>query len=262
MVSLRFGWIATFEQELILKKSILLAGVVSAALGGTWMNTASAETLSLTGASVYDINAAGNYIGNGWDTTGGNGAANLYLLTARNDAGSLVNSGNGAATSIHQDLSIPGTYTFYLRADGGGFNWPTPWAGLNLFFNGVSVPGVSAFVPFNIAAPAPTAYGHGSLGIINGDEVSAANSLSFISGQHTVTLSNFTWFDYANPALPNANPDLVGVFGSAPNGLADYSGKFTVRVTAVPEPEQWAMMLGGVALLGAVAKRRRKQSAQ
>lgn len=226
------------------------------------MNTASAQSLSLTGASVYDINAAGHYIGNGWDTTGGNGAANLYLFTAQNDAGSFVNSGNGAATSIHQDLSNAGTYTFYFRADGGGFNWPTPSAGLNLFFNGAGAPGISASVAFNTANTTPTAYGHSSLGIINVDDVPGANSLSFVSGKNTVTLSNFTWFDYSNPAVPNAKPDLVGVFDNTPNGVSDYSGMFTVRVAAVPEPEQWAMMLGGVALLGAFAKRRRKQAAK
>ncbi|RFP19372.1 PEP-CTERM sorting domain-containing protein [Duganella sp. BJB475] len=226
------------------------------------MSTASAETLSLTGASVYDINSAGNYVGNGWDTTGGNGAANLYLLTAQNDAGSFINSGNGAATSIHQDLSSPGTYTYYFRADGGGFNWPTPSAGLNLFFNGVNVPGISAFVPFNTVSPTPAAYGNGGLGIINADEVPGANSLSFSSGKTTVTLSNFTWFDYRNPAAPNAVPDLVNVFGNTPNGLNDYSGSFTVRVAAVPEPEQWAMMLGGISLLAAFGKRRRKLAAK
>lgn len=223
------------------------------------MSTASAEALSLTGASVYDINAAGHYIGNGWDTTGGNGAANLYLLSAQNDAGSLINSGNGAATSLHQDLSSPGSYTYYFRADGGGFNWPTPSAGLNLFFNGVGVPGISAYVPFNTDHPTPTAYANGGLGIGNADEVQGANSLSFSAGNTTVTLSNFTLFDYRNPATPNAAPDLVGVFDSTPNGVGDYSGMFTVRVAAVPEPEQWAMMLGGISLLAAMGQRRRKQ---
>lgn len=240
----------------------LSLAVMAMAVGGTLMSTASAAGVSLTGASIYDINGAGNYVGNGWDTTGSNGAANLYLLTAPNDASSLINSGNGAETSIHQDLSSPGTYTFYVRADGGGFNWPTPNAGLNLFFNGASGPGISAYVPFNTVNPAPTAHGNGGLGIINADEVQGANSLSFNSGNTRITLSNFSWLDYRNPAASNAVPDLVGVFGSAPNGLSDYSGSFTVSVSAVPEPEQWAMMLGGISLLAAFGKRRRKLAAR
>lgn len=236
------------------------AVVMSAAFCGTVMSSASAAGLSLTGASVYDINSAGNYMFNGWDTTGGNNAANLYLLTTPNDAGSLINSGNGAAASINQDLSSPGTYTFYFRADGGGFNWPAPSAGLNLFFNGVNTAGISAYVPFNTIDPAPAAYGNASLGI-SSDVILGANSLSFRSGDTKVTLSNFAWFDYRNPAAPNAVPDLVDVFGSTPNGLGDYSGSFTVSVTAVPEPEQWAMMAGGIALLAAFGKRRRKPAA-
>lgn len=235
-----------------------LMPVVAAAACGTLMNTASAEALSLTGASVYDINAGGVYVGNGWDTTGANGAANLYLLTTPNDASSFINSGNGASTSLNQDLSSPGSYTFYFRADGGGFNWPTSSAGLNLFFNGANnTAGVSAYVPFNVVHPTVAAFGGNSLGI-NGGDVQAANSLSFSVGNTTLTLSNFTLFDYAHPAAPNAVPDLVGVFNSAPNGLSDYSGSFTVNVSAVPEPGQWVMMAGGIGLLAVM--RRRKQA--
>ncbi|WP_174998923.1 PEP-CTERM sorting domain-containing protein [Rugamonas aquatica] len=223
------------------------------------MNTASADTLSLTGASVYDINSAGVYVGNGWDTSGSDAAANLYLLTTPNDASSFINGGNGPATSLNQNLSTPGTYTFYFRADGGGFNWPTSSAGLNLFFNGSNnTPGVSAYVPFNAVHPTVAAYGNNSLGI-NGGDVQAANSLSFSVGNTTLTLSNFTLFDYANPAVPNAVPDLVGFYDNTPNHLADYSGSFTVNVSAVPEPGQWAMMVGGIGLLAAT-RRRRKQA--
>lgn len=231
--------------------------VVTAAVCGTLMNTASAEALSLTGASVYDINAGGVYVGNGWDTSGSDAAANLYLLTTPNDASSFINSGNGPATSLNQNLSNPGTYTFYFRADGGGFNWPTSSAGLNLFFNGANnTAGVSAYVPFNVVNPTVAAFGGNSLGI-NGNDVQAANSLSFTVGNTKLTLSKFTLFDYANPAVPNAVPDLVGFYDNTPNHLTDYSGSFTVNVSAVPEPGQWAMMAGGIGLL-AVARRRKQ----
>jgi hypothetical protein len=183
--------------------------------------------LILTGASLYDIDGAGNYVGNGWDTTGGNGAYNFYLLSASN---AFLNSGNGAAASLNQDLSTPGTYTFLYRADGGGFNWPTPSAGLNLFFNNNTNPGISVSVPFNVPTPALTAFGTGSLGIVNADVVPGANALSFMAGDLKVTLTAFSLMDYQNPAVPPALPDLVSPGDTVPNGLNDYSGVITLQV--------------------------------
>jgi Tol biopolymer transport system component len=183
--------------------------------------------LILTGASLYDIDGAGNYIGNGWDTTGGNGAYNFYLLNAAN---AFLNSGNGASASLNQDISTPGTYTFLYRSDGGGFNWPTPSAGLNLFFNNNTNPGISVSVPFNVPTPALTAFGNGSLGIVNVDVVPGANALSFMAGDLKVTLTAFSLIDYQNPAVPPAIADLVSPGDTVPNGLNDYSGIITLQV--------------------------------
>ena len=244
------------ENTLKVQFSPSKAGLLAALALGFSVD-ASADTLRLTGASVYDITANGQYIGNGWDTTGSNGAYNLYLMTRADGADGFINSGNNAATSINRDLSQNGTYTFYFRADGGGFNWPTANAGLNLFFNGnVGQPGISAFVPFNTVQPSLRAFGNGGLGITNADVVPGANSLSFTSGSTRINLTNFSLNDYKNPADVVTPRDLVGESDNRANGLSDYSGVITLQVSSVPEPESWAMMGLGLGLLAFAAKKR------
>lgn len=228
-----------------------------AALALIFSVEASADILRLTGASVYDITANGQYIGHGWDTTGGNGAYNLYLMTGADDANGFINSGDGAATSINRDLPQNDTYNFYFRSDGGGFDWPTANVGLNLFFNGnVDQPGISAFVAFNTAQPNLRAFDNGGLGITNLNVVPSANSLSFTSGSTRINLTNFFLNDYRNPTAVVIPRDLVGGLDNRANGVSDYSGTITLQVLSVPEPESWAMMGLGLALLAFAAKRR------
>ncbi len=67
----------------------------------------------------------------------------------------------------------------------------------------------------------------------------------------------FTSIGYFN--LTTTSPFELKLFGTLTDSpvAASYSGQLVV--TAVPEPETYGMLLGGLALLGVVAKKRRKQ---
>jgi hypothetical protein len=75
---------------------------------------------------------------------------------------------------------------------------------------------------------------------------------------------NFTFSSFGNGetgfTLPGflTGPLVMTVMGTA-GANASYGG--TLNVSAVPEPETWAMMLGGLGLMGFMARRRKKTEA-
>lgn len=211
-------------------KALASAFAMALAFSVTAPGLASAGTLNLTGATVYAVGQGGLYTGNGWDTVGQNDVYNLYFLT---ESYIFLNSGDNAATSPNIDLSVPGTYTFLLRADANGFNWPGPSAGLNLFFNNSNTPGISVSVPFNVALPALNPVDNPGLGLDNGQPVPGANSVTFTVNNSKVTLTAFNWIDYRNPIVPPTNPDLASPTNNIGNGINDYSGTLVLQVAAM-----------------------------
>ena len=73
---------------------------------------------------------------------------------------------------------------------------------------------------------------------------------------HTLYVANDNDF-IATTAAGLDNPNQWFVFGVTDSELSALGASYTPQdVSAIPEPQTWAMMLGGLAVLGGLAKRR------
>ena len=221
-----------------------VAGTVLATQGGAQQ---------LTGAIVYatDVNGAPNT--DGWNTLGGDTVNNIYI---RQQAAFINGPGNGADARINVNLSVPGTYSFFMYGDGGSQN---DHHALNLFFDGNdSTPRISVFAATDTTGTT-TAFTANSnansrnLGYFG--SVPAANTASYSDLGRTITVTAFGW---SAPSVTNQN--FVSPFSIAPNEVNDYTGRFTLTVTgtATPEPGSFAL-LGAAVLTGAGFMRRKRK---
>lgn len=108
-------------------------------------------------------------------------------------------------------------------------------------------------------------------GLLNGSLITTAlnkaTNINFTSASINGITYNFSpngtnEFGFTNTAFASG-PLVLKLFGVAGPDLAagskisaSYAG--TLNVSAVPEPETWAMMLGGLGLMGYMARRRKK----
>ena len=227
-------------------KALVLTALVGSALA------AQAGAQQLTGAIVYAANVNGNPNSDGWNTLGGDFVNNIYM---KQGASFINGPGNGADARISDNLTAPGDYTFTMFGDGGSQN---DYHALNLFFDGNdTTPRISALVATDTtgATTAFTANGNVNSRSLNySGSVPAANTTSFSELGRTISLTAFRW---STP--PVLNQDVVSPFTIAPNGTLDYTGTFTLRVTAsaTPEPGSFAL-LGAAVLTGAGFMRRRR----
>lgn len=221
----------------------------------------------------------GSYVpGTAWDTIGGdNLVSNLYLIREPSDLATdpFINSGNTAPTpnvpssaAISESLSI-GSHRFAIIGFGADAA-ALPRAGMNLFFNNNNVnPGISAYTALSFTAPPAAGPGFSAIPATSrtyadpflSPQPLASGTLSFTSGNETVTLTDFRWYDVNVFDL-----DRVGSFDANPDGPLgsgfpkDVVATFTLQVSssaAVPEPSPVVLVALGGFCVGVGRMRRR-----
>lgn len=204
-------------------------------------SVASAD-LMLTGMSALNTNVSGGIGGTYlWDTTPSpNTRFNLYIIEANTGVnGNFVNSGDGA--NLPPSISMgPGSYEYSVFASNVSGGPVRDHFGINLFFDGMSTPGVSVFAARNtsLASPFPPFFAHSSntYGLDN-NVLSGAGTLSFSNATSHVQLSDFRWSDPAVHGL-----DRITSYSTNPDSVNDYVATFTLNVSSVPEPSSLLLM--------------------
>ncbi len=215
--------------------------------GGGMIFGGSAAASTLSGLTEFSTDANGNSFGGQvWNTLGGDFIFNLYVAPgpiATNNA--FVNHGNGALASINIPLAA-GANTFSIFGQPGG---DTGHAALNLFFNGNnSMPGVSVFAATRTGALEPSFAANGGTTLtLAGGSVPGANTLSFVDGSNTITLTDYFW---ATPSVFNLS--RVSAFDDSPSGTSNFVGQFTLTSSGPTQrvPEASTLALFGVGLVG------------
>jgi fibronectin-binding autotransporter adhesin len=276
LVSSSFGFVGRY--------SGLTGAVKVTGAGSLWRNTAE---ISVGGAGIgtldildsgkvtaqtVQIGAQGKVnLGEGAQLITDDGAVNIGTVTFNGDAsivGSFTNNGSvlGSAGTLRflNDVNGAGSYAGNIVFQ-GAFNPGNSPAAIN--FNGGNVTFDSTAV-LNMEVFGDTA-GAQYDQLLNIGTLTINGTLNLVFGSGYVPLagSTITLFDYDT---------LIGSFGTPADGydritvtgydrsklsFSNLGGSLSMSVTAVPEPQAYLMVLSGLALMGALVRRRRTMSA-
>ncbi len=207
--------------------------------------TASANAATITSFTFFSSDSSGNrQSGQAWNTQGGDG---VWV------AGISLGSGlvNNPDTTIN--LGISGTENISLFTSQNPFFSQGNYFGLNIFFDGLTTPGISAIGQVGtstlIANSSFSTWAFSGFGTVSG-----SGSLSYTGlGGEIVTLTSL------NIPIPNLGFDMIGTGESlaslGPDGIAG-DGVINIELSAVPIPG--AIWLFGSALIGLVGFSKRK----
>ncbi len=141
----------------------------------------------LTGLGQFSAASSGAAGSQFWNTLGGDGNFNLYVIASSDIDGPFINSGNAAAASVNLPLTV-GTHEFTIYGQPGS---AASHAGLNLFFNDAVPPAISVLAPHNSSTIAPNF--SSSTRSLTSTIVAAAGTLSFTVDNLTVSLTDYIW---------------------------------------------------------------------
>jgi hypothetical protein len=215
--------------------------------------TSASGQIQLTDITIFSADAAGNWVPPDiWETRY---QENFDIWIQSGAPGGPFLNGPTSANA-QPNISLPlGVSTFTLLGDPGA---DSSLFGINLFFNGSVTPSISAYGPM-LSAPGPHNFvADGAPYTAAADPIEAnpfpsAGTLSFVSGNELISLTDFYW---ATPSVYNL--DLVGGFSTGADGINDYVGGITFSITSVPEPQLslWAIgLLAGVMAVHHKARR-------
>lgn len=152
----------------------------------------------------------------------------------------------GAVLAAASFSAFAGDQSVAVVADGESYNW-TSVVGDGILSGGhdlISFTGLSAGV-YNIVVT------------VSGQKLTFTG-ISNLAGTPADVLINTSKLHYAGFDVTGSPSFVLDLAGTAAAG-ASYTG--TVSVTAVPEPTTYAMLLGGLGLVGAIARRKAKKAA-
>ncbi len=162
--------------------------------------------------------------------------------------------------------AIPGSFSWQVNA-----GMADPMASLSFVLQGYkSVDGLNAYSDLFTVSVNGNKLGSGYFNLGGGGitqwtgagsyvNSNADNTKTFMGGTSTFTGLKFALNAGINTITFSYTPD--GASNNGGQGFADESWKIAgASVTAVPEPETYAMLLAGLGVMGAIA-RRRKQAA-